>query len=200
MRTRLTWIILFLIEATGAFAVWIFATGKWRVEPSGSAAHLTGGLLLGAAIFAAILVIPLTFAFLLGTCLIIKRAIESAFKNDYKRVNSYLSGKWVVLLPLPKHAEIIHILRHLCKDRKTKPEGLSPEFSKYIILDDWGNYVLSWEGKEHMLKIVNTGWLFNAEKAEGFTSPKTFKLLMRIVVVVAIIRGIALIIHIFTKH
>ncbi len=201
MRTRLTWISLFLIEAAGVMAAWIFATGRWQVNPTGSIPHLIAGLLLAVAIFVAFLVLFVTPAFILGSCLIVKRAIESAQRNDYKQVHSYLFGrKWFVFLPLPKHAEIVCILRQLCEDRKTKPKGMSPAFSQYVVPDDFGNYVLSWEGKEEMLKLVNSGWLFNAEKAENFTSPTTFNWLMRIVVIVAIIRGIALIIHILTRH
>ena len=199
MRTKITLVVLFLIEACGTIAVWIFATGRWQINPHGTIAHLAVGMLLSAAIFAAIMVILLTPAFLLGSCLIIKRAIESAFRNDYKQVQSYLTRKWVIFLPLPKYAEIVRILRHLCKDRKTKPEGLSPEFSECIVLDDWGNYVLSWEGKEKMIRIMNSGWI-SAEKAEKFTSPKTFNILMGIVAIVAVIRGIALIIHLFVHH
>jgi len=41
---------------------------------------------------------------------------------------------------------------------------MSSEFSEYIVKDEWGNYVLNWEGKEKMMKIVNSGWFFNARE------------------------------------
>ena len=203
MRTKPTWIVLFLFEVLGVISVWIFTTGRWQVNPHGTTAHLKIGMLMGVAIFVAIMVIFLTPVWILTTGLRLKQAINSAFTNDYKRAYNFLTSPnrlLVPFLPLPKYAEIIRILRHLCEDRKKKPEGMSSEFSEYIVKDEWGNYVLNWEGKEKMMKIVNSGWFFNAEKAEKLASPKTFKILMRLVVIVAIIRGIALIIHMLTHH
>ena len=129
----------------------------------------------------------------------VERAIENAHKNNYDIVRSFVFTRGWLIFPLPKYAEIVQILRHLCNDRKTKPPGMSPKFAQCIILDDWGNYVLSWEGKEKMLNIVNKGWLA-ADKAEGLAAPKTTKILMWLVVVVAIIRGVALLIHLLTPH
>jgi uncharacterized membrane protein len=205
MNTKTTWSVLLLIEVLGITAACVLVSGGAHVgtDPSASIASKIGGLLLFfalfAAIFAAIMVIFVTPAFILASCLIVKRAVESAFKNDYTQVRSYLFRRWILFLPLPRYAEIVRILRHLCTDRKTKPEEISSEFSKYIVLDDWGNYVLTWEGKERMLQIVNSGWI-NADKAEKFTSAKTIKWAMRVVVFVAIVRGIALIIHLIVDH
>jgi hypothetical protein len=196
MKTILTWVAIFLIEALGVIAAWLFVSGWWRIDPSGSIAHMLCGLLLAVAVFIAFFVLFLTPIWILRTNLIVKRAIESAQRDDFKLVHSYLSRS---LFPLPKNAEIVRILRHLSKDRKTKPEGISSKLSQYIVMNDMGNYVLNLEGKEKMIKIVNRG-LFNADKAEKFGSPKTIKLLMGIAVVVAIIRGAALIIHMLTRH
>ena len=55
------------------------------------------------------------------------------------------------------------------------------------------------EGKDKMIRIVDTGWLA-AKKAEEFGSPKTIKILVLLVVIVALIRGIALVIHLFLNH
>jgi len=187
MRTVITWVVLGLIVTFGVY--------EWCQPPTFrvSLVDIAGRMGL-------VLVVFVTPGWILASCLIVKRAIESAQKNDYKSVRSYLFSRSWLIFPLRRYAEIIRILRHLCEDRKTKPEGMSPEFSRYIIPDDFGNYVLSWEGKEKMLQIVNGGWFLNAEKAEKLTSPKTFKILMRLVVIVAIIRGIALIIHLLTRH
>ena len=173
MRITLTWVALFIIEAFGIAAVWIFVTGRWQVNPHGTPAHLAAGLLLAIAIFVAIMVIFLTPVWMLRSCLIVKKAIESAQIDDYKSASSYLSRK---LLLLPRYAEIIFILRQLCEDRKRKPKGVTSEFSKYIVMDEWGDHALSLEGKEKMIKKINSGWL-GAEKAEKFGSPKTIRIL-----------------------
>jgi hypothetical protein len=73
---------------------------------------------------------------------------------------------------------------------------MSPEYSQYIVKDDFGSYVLNWEGKDKMLKKVNTGWF----TGEFFESPKYGKLVMRIVVVVALIRLVISIVNIFVHH
>jgi hypothetical protein len=180
-------------------SVWIFATGRWHIDSNGSMAHLICGILLGIATVVAVFVLFFTPAWISMSSLIVKRAIENAHKNNYDIVRSFVFTRGWLIFPLPKYTEIVQLLRNLCKDRKTKPPDMSSEFSQYVVLDDWGNYVLTWEGKEKLTEIVNSGW-FNAEKAENFTSPKTFKILMRIVVIVAVIRGIFLVIHLFSHH
>lgn len=199
IRTIITWSILALVELFGVLAIWLFATGWWRPYPHAPIAHVLCGVSLGIAPVAAFFVLFFTPVWISGSCLRVKRAIEDAHKGNYERARFYFCEHRWIIFPLPKYAEIIQILRHLCKNRKPKPSDMSSDFSKFIILDHSGNYVLSDEGKNKMIRIVDTGWLA-ARKAEELGSPKTIKILILLVVIVAIIRGIALIVHLFFKH
>jgi hypothetical protein len=125
--------------------------------------------------------------------------IESAYNKNYERVRTSFQNAGWIIFPLPKYAEIIRVLRCLSKDRKTKPENISPNFSECLVLDNSGRYVLTIEGKLKMLNIVNKGW-FSAKKADDLRAPKTLKYLMWLVVAVALIRGIILILQMLTRH
>jgi hypothetical protein len=194
IRVILTWAILFSIEVFGIYAGYLLAIGWWRPYPHAPIAHVLCGLLLYISPAAAFFVIFLAPVWISGSCLRVKRTIEDAQRNNYEKARFYFCNHRWIIFPMPKYIEIIRILRHLSQDRKTKPSGMAPELSQYIIQDDSGNYGLSREGKEKMISIVDTGWLA-AKKAEDMGSPKTIKILMGLVAVVAIIRGIALIIH-----
>ena len=199
IRTIITWSILALIEVFGVLAIWLLATGWWRPYPHAPIAHVLFGVLLGIAPVAAFFVAFLAPVWISTSRLMVKRAIDNAYRKNYEIVRSFLFTRGWLIFPLLKYAEIIRILRHLCEDGKTKPPGMSSEFSKYIIVDYSGNYVLNEEGKDKMIRTVDTGWLA-ANKAEEFGSPKTIKILVLFVVIVALIRGIALVIHLFLNH
>jgi hypothetical protein len=192
LKPTLFWAAFALIEVLGVSAVWLLLKTGW-LHPTSKPpmAQAICALLLCITGFTAFLSAFIMPALIVGCRVRVKLAIESAQKNDYERVRRCLSR---YLLPLYKYAEIVRILRHLCDDRKTKPQDMSSEFSQYIVLDDWGNYTLSWEGKEKMIGIVDGGFL----KAEA-PSAKTIKLLMRLAVIIAIIRGVLLIIQMVAR-
>jgi len=199
IRVILTWIILLLIEVFGIYAGYLLAIRWWHPYPHAPIAHVLCGMLLGIAPVAAFFLIFIGPVWISASCLRIKWAIEDAQRNNYEKARFYFVKYWWVIFPMPKYVEIIQILRHLSQSRKIKPSGMSPEFSQYIVQDNSGNYGLSKEGKEKMISIVNTGW-FAAKKAQDMGSPKTLKILMRLVVIVAVIRGIALVVHLFIRR
>ena len=55
------------------------------------------------------------------------------------------------------------------------------------------------DGIAKMIKAVNTGWL-SADKMNQILSPKTYVILMGIIVIVAVIRGIIFVAHLFNRH
>ena len=193
MRSAIRWIIIGTISFI-VISLWAFIE-----SPHAAVVRAIHRLLISGAGLAAVMAFALTPAWISMSCMLVKRAIKSAQNNNYNEARSYLFSRGWAIVPRPKYAEIVRILRHLCKDRKTKPPGMSPDFSKYIVLDDLGNYGLSLEGAEKMSKIVDRGWL-TAKKAEDLASPKTFTILMWLVVAVAIIRVIILIISILSRH
>jgi hypothetical protein len=193
MNGMIRWVI---IGAVSAIAVCLFA---FVGSPHTVTVRAMYSILIYGTGVVAIMAIFLTPAWISISCMLVKKAIESAQNNNYKEVHFYLFSRGWAIFPRSKYSEIIRILRHLCKDRRTKPEGISSKFSEYIVVDDSGNYGLSLEGKNKMIKIVDTGWL-TAKKAEDFTSTKTLKCLMWLVLAVAIIRGIAVVIHMFIRH
>lgn len=157
---------------------------------------IVADVLLAVAQIAAIIVVLGTPMWISGSCWVVKMAIDNVQKNNYKMARFYLFSRGWLIFPLPKYAEIIRVLRQLCEDRKSKPENILPEFSQYIVKDDWGNYGLTWDGREMMIKKVNTGRI----TGEFYESPKKFQLLLRIVVVIALIRLIIALAHFFVHR
>jgi hypothetical protein len=192
---KVIWTILILIKVMGILSCWLVISW-WQEIPNPPPAHRIVGLLLFMSIASAFFALFFLPVFISQSCMVVKKAIERAFHNDFTEVRMFLSRYW---LPVPKCKEIVRILRQLCVDRKRMPKDVSPEFADCIVLDEWGNYVLSWDGKEKMISKVNSGW-FTAKKAEDLSSPKTLNVLMYLVVIVAVIRGIALIFQLFSRH
>jgi len=176
MKTIITWGVLFLIVALGVFSFWL--------------------PILNPAQPVAIFVLLLAPIWMSGSCWIVKMAIDAAHKNNYKLVHFYLFSRGWFIFPLPKYSDIIRALRQLSQDRTTRPEGISSEISKYIVKDDFSEYVLSWEGKEKMMEMVSSGWISGG----FFESPKPMKAFMQIVVVIAIVRGALGILNMVTHH
>ena len=179
MKTIVYWTIIAALFVGGIASQWL---------PFDSTINAAG-------VWALIFVICIVPGWLLGSSRMVKVAIECAHKSNIPGLRSLLITRGWMIFPSPKYNDIVSLLRELAKDPHKKPAFESLEFSKYII-DDGMGYILTWEGREKMLERMGRGFL----TWRLIENPAVITWLLRIIVILAVLRGLAVLIGFLLHH
>ena len=192
----MVWVIILLAEYTGlrSFCVLI---EKLSNHASGDSIFYQLYLIFSPVFALAVLIC--TPVWISHSTLTIRMAVEKARENDIESVRRILFSRTWKLFPRPKYCEIILILKALCDRKKGGSSNGNFEFSEHIRVKSDGALVVSREGFEQMEQKLNHGWL-NAKMAEELKSPKSIKMLLKIIIIVGIIKAILMALNLLIKH
>jgi hypothetical protein len=91
--------------------------------------------------------------------------------------------------------EIVRLVRQLSADYEKEPRIRSKELKQYIVYNG-SRYSITPDGWEKMIDKINSGWI----NGRFFENPNYLQLLLRAVAIIAVIRGIVLILNIIFNH
>jgi hypothetical protein len=183
MKLIITWILIGSVIAGETALLWLFPNQgipDWI--------QTLGGV-------ASVIVVIATPVWLSGSAWFVKRAIDGAKREDWVSVRFFLISRGWFIYPSPRYMEIVRLVRQLSADYEKEPRIRSKELKQYIVYNG-SRYSITPDGWEKMIDKINSGWI----NGRFFENPNYLQLLLRAVAIIAVIRGIVLILNIIFNH